>query len=129
MSVKKIIQTYSELLAERLKEVKLLDAEETKKLTSVFITLALKEASGIQVNEFERKANQLKLILAHSDNYKDKMRCRAELATLNSEKKKYNILNQEIKNIQMEKKLLRWMKEHHSDSLLRFYDFHNKKRK
>jgi hypothetical protein len=121
------IEEWSSSLTYRLIEIRLVDMSEMKQAIKTHIKSALYDCLRAQIPQTEKEKDKLKELLHSETDKKNKHSIMVELANLNKKLKTENKALNKLEHENRERELILWMREHHNDSLEKFYKIHDEK--
>lgn len=122
--IDKKIETWSELLANRLIEIRFVDMDEMKAAIKTHIKASLYECLKAQIPETERKLNQLKIRQAGGGNT---LPLQAEIVAMNQKRKEENEVYAKMDRENQGREMALWMRKYHNESIEEFYKMYNEK--
>lgn len=119
------IEYWSELLANRLVEIRFIDMDELKAAIKIHIKSSLYHCLKIQLPEIYSKLNEVKLKYASLKG--SNQHIQAEILLLKQQLKETNKLYAELDRENMNKEMHLFMKRNYNTALLEFFKFYNEK--
>lgn len=114
------IDKWSENLANRVSEMKLMDIDQLKVSISTYMKLALHDCLKIDISELEQKLNKKKIIYA---NFKGNSKfLQAEIISIKSKMKERNVMRSQMEQIEKLGMLIKYLNENHPDIIKPFYE-------
>lgn len=119
------IEYWSELLANRLVEIRFIDMDEIKAAIKVHIKSSLYHCLKIQIPEIELKLNEVKIKYASLKG--SNKHIQAEILSLKQQLKGSNKLYAELARENKSREMTLFMQRNYKSALLEFYKFYDEK--
>ena len=120
------INSWSKSLAERITEIRFIDIDEMKVAIATHLKQAMYDCLREQIPETEKKLNQLKIRTTGGGNNQHII---AEIIATKQKLKEENEIYANLDRENMGREMAMWMREHHSESVVKFYEYYNNKYK
>jgi phosphoenolpyruvate synthase/pyruvate phosphate dikinase len=121
------IDSWSESLTVRLIEMRFIDIDEIKTVLKTHLKLGMIDLLKMQITDTERERQELISQLNKTKNIKQKIEISSQISKINIRLKSERMLYAELDRDRRAKEMTLWMREHHPESILSFYDMYDKK--
>jgi len=121
------IDSWSESLTVRLIEMRFIDIDEIKTVLKTHLKLGMIDLLKMQITDTERERQELISQLNKTKNIKQKIEISSQIRKINIRLKSERMLYAELDRDRRAKEMTLWMREHHPESILSFYDMYDKK--
>jgi phosphoenolpyruvate synthase/pyruvate phosphate dikinase len=121
------IDSWSESLTVRLIEMRFIDIDEIKTVLKTHLKLGMIDLLKMQITDTERERQELISQLNKTKNIKQKIEISSQIRKINIRLKSERMLYAELDRDRKAKEMTLWMREHHPESILSFYDMYDKK--
>lgn len=118
------ILSWSKSLAERITDIRFIDINEMKLVIATHLKQAMYDCLRDQIPETEKKLNQLKIRVSGGGNNQKTI---SEIVTYKQRLKEENEMYANLDRENMGKEMTIWMREHHPESIVKFYEYYNAK--